>query len=268
MAHVLDRLVRHAEWQQTEQPPALELQHVTAGYDGPPVLRDLSLQVPSGTLFAVLGPNGSGKSTLFKLISGVMRAQKGSVRVQGQLLAVARRSGAIAYVPQEEAIDWSFPISVREVVFGGRHAIMRRDGIVRFAPYRFARSAHQHAVDSALEAVEMLDMQHARIGALSGGQKKRVFLARALAQEAAVILLDEPFAGVDYRTQERITSVLERERRRGKTVVVVTHDLHGFARQADRVLLLARGGRAHGGAPDDVLRHDVLSEVYEGLVTA
>ncbi len=244
--------------------PAVKAENVSATYGGPLVLRRLNLTLPRGELIAVIGPNGAGKSTFFKLLSGVMRPNEGSITVFGEPVRFQRKRSAIAYVPQEEQIDWDFPISVWDVVLAGRFGRMREEGVPRrFLPPGFFTNGHRTAVRDALDAVDMLDLSRRPVGALSGGQKKRVFLARALAQEAQLLLLDEPLAGVDGRSAEVIFDVFARARREGRTLVLVTHDLASAEKYADRIALLNRTVVAEG-APSSVLTMENLAQAFEG----
>ena len=184
-----------------EPVPGIAVEGLTVSYrNGHTALRDASFAIPTGTITALVGVNGAGKSTLFKAIMGFVPAAAGEIRVLGRTVREALRDNAIAYVPQAEEVDWSFPVLVEDVVMMGRYG--------RMGWLRRARRADREAVDAALERVGMADHRHRQIGELSGGQRKRVFLARALAQDGRVILLDEPFTGVDVATEERITQLL------------------------------------------------------------
>lgn len=241
--------------------PAVETRGITAAYGGVAALSDIDLRLPSAKIIALVGPNGAGKSTLVKLLSGVMHARQGSLQLFGEPPKKIRRQGDVAYVPQEEHIDRDFPISVREVVFCGRFPRMRQS-LTRFLPLSFAHPSHHEAVRDALEAVQMQDFTRRPIGALSGGQKKRVFLARALAQEARLLLLDEPLAGVDKNSAALIHDLFHRIRDGGKTVLVVTHDLPGLENLADHVVLLNRKVIAEG-PPREVLKPELLAMAFE-----
>jgi manganese/iron transport system ATP-binding protein/manganese/zinc/iron transport system ATP- binding protein len=204
-------------------------------------------------LVGVIGPNGSGKSTLIKAILGFARPDFGSVRIFGA--PVERLKGRVAYVPQRGSVDWDFPVTVGEV------ALMGRYGHVRW--WR-ELTAHDHEVaDEALKMVRMSEFRDRQIGQLSGGQQQRVFMARAMAQGADVLLLDEPFAGVDAATESAILDVLRQTKASGRTLVVVHHDLATAARYFDALLLLKQRVYAYG-PPTSVLQPDLLSEVYEG----
>ncbi|EKB0167461.1 iron/manganese ABC transporter ATP-binding protein SitB, partial [Escherichia coli] len=169
-------------------------------HNGHTALRDASFTVPGGSIAALVGVNGSGKSTLFKAIMGFVRLTSGKISVLGIPTRQALQKNLVAYVPQSEEVDWSFPVLVEDVVMMGRYGHM---GMLRIAKKR-----DRQIVTDALERVDMVNFRHRQIGELSGGQKKRVFLARAIAQQGDVILLDEPFTGVDVKTEAKIISLL------------------------------------------------------------
>jgi manganese transport system ATP-binding protein len=197
--------------------------------------------------------NGSGKSTLFKTIMGLLRPDSGTVRVSGENPAKARKSGVVGYVPQSEDVDWAFPVTVRDVVMTGRYGHM---GFTRHA-----KKADHDAVDHALERVELTEYANRQIGQLSGGQKKRAFVARGIAQGATILLLDEPFAGVDKRSEATITRLLRELADDGATILVSTHDLHALPDLADEAILLMRRVLMHG-VPDEVLQPDNLALAF------
>lgn len=232
---------------------AIEVDHLTVSYGHVPALLDVSLQVPAGSLVGIIGPNGSGKSTLIKTILGFLRPDVGQVRIFGQ--PADKATGRVAYVPQRGAVDWDFPVTVREVALMGRygHVPWWRD----FGPEDLRRA------DEALEMVRMAPFADRQIGKLSGGQQQRVFMARALAQGADILLLDEPFAGVDAATERAILDVLDRTRSSGHTLMVVHHDLATAAEYFDSLVLIKQRLYAHG-PPDLVLNPELLSRVYEG----
>lgn len=234
-------------------PIAIEVEHLTVSYGPSPALLDVSLQIPAGLLVGVIGPNGSGKSTLIKAILGFVRADFGVVRLFGE--PVDHAKGRVAYVPQRGTVDWDFPITVREVALMGRYGHRRWWQDLSRDDFRRA--------DDALDMVRMSDFRHRQIGQLSGGQQQRVFMARAMAQGADILLLDEPFAGVDAATERAILDVLERTKAAGKTLVVVHHDLATAAEYFDRIVLLKQRLFAFG-PPELVLKPELLSEVYEG----
>lgn len=236
-------------------PVSVAVDRVSAGYGSRPALTDISLEVRPGSLLAVIGPNGAGKSTLLKLIAGLLRPSTGSLTVLGGPPGAAAKS--VAYLPQAEAVDWEFPVTVGEVVMMGRYA--------RLGFGREPRALDRERVGEALETVAMADAARRQIGALSGGQRRRVFLARALAAEPELYLLDEPVTGVDIRTQEELMDVLEAEARAGKTVIATTHDLICAAQRFHEAALLNGRLVAHGPA-DLVLDQHLLAETYGGHV--
>lgn len=195
-------------------------------------LDGVDLTVQPGRVTGLIGMNGSGKSTLLKSVAGLLTPQSGQVRVGGLPADRARRGGRIAYVPQSEDVDWTFPLSVREVVMQGRYG--------RLGVLRRPSEADRAAVADALERTELTTLADRQIGRLSGGQRKRAFVARGMVQEAPVLLLDEPFAGVDKRSEATITGVLRGLAADGATVLVSTHDLEGLPALADEAVLLLR----------------------------
>ncbi|WJL97109.1 metal ABC transporter ATP-binding protein [Microbacterium sp. ET2] len=216
----------------------IEVSDVTVRYGDVVALRGVSLEVAAGRVTGLIGMNGSGKSTLFAAIVGRLRPDSGSVRIDGADPARARRRGLVGYVPQSEAVDWSFPVSVRDVVMMGRYG--------RLGPMRRAGGADRRAVDDALARVELDQLADRQIGRLSGGQRKRAFVARAIAQDAGILLLDEPFAGVDKRSEATIVSLLRDLAAAGRTVLVSTHDLHALPDLADEAVLLMNRVLFHG----------------------
>ncbi|GAT01872.1 metal ABC transporter ATP-binding protein [Mycolicibacterium fortuitum] len=235
------------------QVAALQVDAVTVHYGPVLALRDVALTLQPGRVCGLVGMNGSGKSTLFKTIMGLVRPDTGAVRIHGTTPTAARKAGLVGYMPQSEAIDWAFPLSVRDVVLTGRYGHM--------GPTRRARVADQAAVDDALERVELTDYQHRQIGALSGGQRKRAFLARCIAQGADLLLLDEPFAGVDKRSEATISALLRELAAGGATILVSTHDLHALPELADEAILLMRTVLAHD-QPDIVLQPHNLARAF------
>ena len=220
----------------------IDVRDLQVRYDDGVALDGGELRVGPGRICALIGMNGSGKSTLFKAIMGLLRPVRGQVMVDG----------AVGYVPQSEDVDWAFPVRVVDVVLMGRYAAM--------GPLRRVRPADRAAVDDAIAETGLEELAHRQIGALSGGQRKRVFLARLLAQEAQVLLLDEPFAGVDRVSEAVITRVLRRRAESGATVLVATHDLAAIPGFADEAALLHRHVLAHGTTAE-VLRPELLAQV-------
>ncbi len=233
--------------------PIIEVEHLTVSYGPKPALLDVSLTINKGLLVGVIGPNGAGKSTLIKAILGFVKRDIGMVRIDG--VSAEKAKGRVAYVPQKGTVDWDFPITVKEVALMGRY---------HHVPwYRDARPQDHKIVDEALDMVRMQDFRNRQIGQLSGGQQQRVFMARALAQGADILLLDEPFAGVDAATERAILDVLEQAKSAGKTLVVVHHDLTTAGEYFDQLILIKQRLYAYG-PPRVVLSEDLLSEVYEG----
>ncbi|WP_029076003.1 manganese/iron ABC transporter ATP-binding protein [Kaistia adipata] len=225
--------------------------------NGHTALRDASFSIPTGTITALVGVNGSGKSTLFKAIMGFVRVSGGTIRVLGQPVEQALKKNLVAYVPQSEDVDWNFPVLVEDVVMMGRYGHMN---MLRIPGVR----DHQ-AVADALERVGMTAMRKRQIGELSGGQKKRVFLARALAQDGRVILLDEPFTGVDVQTEAAIIELLRALRDEGRVMLVSTHNLGSVPEFCDRAVLLNRTVLAHGPTRETFTRAN-LEKTFGGVL--
>ncbi|PKN95022.1 MAG: metal ABC transporter ATP-binding protein [Chloroflexi bacterium HGW-Chloroflexi-6] len=239
----------------TKEPARLDLDKINVGYNGSLVLRDLSVQVAHGGQVAVVGPNGAGKSTLFKALVGLLPLRSGRIFIHGEPLG--HHKDCVAYVPQREDVDWRFPVSVADVVMMGRFA---RLGWTR----RPDKSDHA-AVAQALEQMNIANLAKNPIGDLSGGQQQRVFLARALAQEPHILLMDEPFTGVDASTQEATLSLLDRLKTQGVTVMVSTHDLNMAAQRFETVLLLNKGLVAYG-PPETALSTEAIQHAFGGQV--
>ena len=233
----------------------LELENVTVTYNGHPALQEVTFQVPHGAQVAVVGANGAGKSTLFKALVGLLPVRGGRILIHGQPLG--SHHDCVAYVPQREDVEWRFPVTVEDVVMMGR---FRRQGwLKRASPQDRA------AVASSLEQMGIAPLAKRSIGALSGGQQQRAFLARALAQEPHILLMDEPFTGVDIATQEATLDLLVQLKTQQVTIMISTHDLNLAARHFDRVLLLHRRVVAFG-SPAEVLTTQALSEAFGGQV--
>jgi manganese/iron transport system ATP-binding protein len=251
------------------RPNGLVVDDVTVTYrNGFTALRDASFAIPTGTITALVGVNGSGKSTLFKAIMGFVRTAKGSISILGRSVGEALKNNIVAYVPQAEEVDWNFPVLVEDVVMMGRY------GHMNFM--RRARPADHRAVTEALARVGMSDFRKRQIGELSGGQRKRVFLARALAQDGRVILLDEPFTGVDVKTEEAIVGLLRDLRDEGRVMLVSTHNLGSVPDFCDRTVLVKNTVLAFGptetvfvksnleSAFGGVLRHFAIDKAIAG----
>ncbi|GAA4973181.1 metal ABC transporter ATP-binding protein [Kineococcus glutinatus] len=233
--------------------PVVDVQDVTVRYGDVLALERASLRLGRGAVCGLVGMNGSGKSSLLKAVTGLVRPESGRVLVQGAPPLRARRAQALAYVPQGEDVDWTFPVSVREVVMMGRHGHQ--------GPTRRPRRRDTEAVDSALERVGLTELAGRQIGALSGGQRKRAFVARGIAQEAALLLLDEPFAGVDKRSEATISALLAELAAEGRTVLISTHDLHALPQLCTEAVLLARRVLLHD-TPAEVLRPENLALAF------
>ncbi|GIV63339.1 MAG: ABC transporter [Bellilinea sp.] len=232
--------------------PILRLQNVTVEYESGRALDDITFEVQRGERLAVLGPNGAGKSTLFKVIAGVLRPTSGVVEVAG-----SEPDGhiCIAYIPQRSQVDWNFPLSVSDVVMMGRVGkigLLHRPG-----------ASDRQMVKRALETVGLQELANRQIGQLSGGQQQRMFIARALAQEAELMLMDEPLTGLDLPAQEDLFRILDTLRGQGVTVMVALHDLQTAAERFDRVMLLNR--RLVGlGTAEQIFTPEHLLTAYGG----
>ena len=237
---------------------SLAVEHVSVTYpNGHQAIRDISFTLQGRTVCALVGVNGSGKSTLFNTIMGIIRPQAGSVRVNGLPVVQAMRHNGIAYVPQSENIDWHFPILVKDVVMLGRYGHM---GMLRRP-----RAPDREAVAAALERLGIADLAERQIGALSGGQKKRVFLARALAQQSRIILLDEPFTGVDAKTEFAVMELLKNLRDEGYLMLVSTHNLGAVPQYCNEVVLINRELIAHGDI-NDIYTVDNLERTFGSVL--
>lgn len=217
----------------------LNVDDITVTYNnGHTAIHDASFRLNGGTICALVGVNGSGKSTLFKSIMGMIKPTKGQVTFNDISVKQALKQNIIAYVPQTEEVDWDFPVLVSDVVMMGRYGHM--------SFLRIPSKEDKKQVDLALERVNMLDFKHRQIGQLSGGQKKRVFLARALAQQGKVLLLDEPFTGVDVKTENAIIDLLKDLRDEGHLILVSTHNLGSVPEFCDQVVLINQTVLAFG----------------------
>lgn len=231
----------------------LAVDDVVVRYGDVVALDGTSLTLRAGSITGLVGMNGSGKSTLFQAIMGGVPLTRGRVLIDGGAAREARRAGRVSHVPQSEAIDWAFPVSVGETVMMGRYGGL---GVTRRP-----RAADHVAVETALERVELADLVERPIGRLSGGQRKRAFIARAIAQDAPLLLLDEPFAGVDAPSEALIVQLLRELAGEGRTVLVSTHDLAAIPRLADDVVLLRQRVLYHGPATEG-LRPERLAPAF------
>ena len=233
-------------------------QNLTVTYrNGHTALSNASFEIPTGTITALVGVNGAGKSTLFKAIMGFVPAARGEISVLDMPVREALRRNIVAYVPQSEEVDWSFPVLVEDVVMMGRYGHM--------GFFRRPRAADHAAVTDALGRVNMAEFRKRQIGELSGGQRKRVFLARALAQEGQVILLDEPFTGVDVKTEDAIVALLRDLRDEGRVILVSTHNLGSVPEFCDRTILVKQTVLAYGPT-DEVFTHENLERAFGGVL--
>ncbi|TCL04576.1 metal ABC transporter ATP-binding protein [Sodalis ligni] len=238
--------------------PELRMDGVTVTYNnGHTALSNASFHLCGGTLCALIGMNGSGKSTLFKSILGMVRPAAGTVTLDNLPVADALRKNLIAYVPQAEEVDWSFPVLVRDVVMMGRYGAM--------SFLRIPSARDKKWVEQALHRVGLWDLRHRQIGELSGGQRKRVFLARALAQQGRVMLLDEPFTGVDVQTEDILIGLLRSLRDQGHLILVASHDLAGIPEYCDRVVMINRTVMA-AGPVDTTFTRQNLERVFGGAL--
>jgi manganese/iron transport system ATP-binding protein len=236
----------------------ISVQEVTVIYrNGHLALSDASFELGEGSICGLIGVNGSGKSTLFKSIMGFVKPTCGAIRVCGMAVKDALKRNIVAYVPQSEEVDWNFPVSVHDVVMMGRY------GYMNFL--RMASKEDHRKVDEALERVGLSALRDRQIGELSGGQKKRVFLARALAQQGSVILLDEPFTGVDVKTESTIVDLLRDLREQGHLMLVSTHNLEAVPDFCDQVVLLNRTVLA-AGPTEDVFTKENLEHAFGGAL--
>ncbi len=241
-----------------EHSPAapLSIHDMTVAYHRKPVIWDIDLDVPEGKLVGIVGPNGAGKSTLLKAVLDLVPKASGRVLIYGEPYHRQRR--LVGYVPQRESVDWDFPVSALDVVTMGLYG--------RIGWFRPVRKRHREQAMAALERVGIADLAHRQISQLSGGQQQRVFLARALVQEARVYLMDEPFAAVDAATERAIVDILRELRDRGRTALVVHHDLHTVPEYFDHVILINMRVVAHGPT-EEVFTRENLQKTYGGRLT-
>ena len=254
----LDQRPAPAPHQTSKNQAGLYAEGLTVTYrNGVTALKDASFAIPRGTIAALVGVNGAGKSTLFKAIMGFLPAAAGEIGVLGQSVRQAIKAGIVAYVPQAEEVDWSFPVLVSDVVMMGRYGHM---GMLRRP-----KAADHAAVENALIRVGMTEFADRQIGELSGGQRKRVFLARALAQNGQVILLDEPFTGVDVQTEEAIITLLRELRDEGRVMLVSTHNLGSVPEFCDQTVLV-KGTVLNFGPTEEVFTKDNLEAAFGGVL--
>ena len=229
----------------------LRVRDLTVSYNRIPALHHIAFDVPCGQCVALLGPNGAGKSTMLKALAGLLPIETGTIAFHGKPVCGATRD--FAYLPQREAIDWDFPTAVRGLVEMGRYA--------RAGWWRSYSREDGTAVDAAIKAMHLEELEHRQVSALSGGQQQRSFLARALAQEAHVFLLDEPFSGLDKPTQDNLKTLLRELRDAGKLIVASHHDLSNVREIFDQVLLL-NGELLAAGPVADVFTDEHIRRTY------
>lgn len=232
-------------------PHRLEVQNISIGYGEKVILNDLSFQIPHGSRVAVVGPNGAGKSTLFKALVGLLPLQGGQIFIHGEPLG--SHQDCVAYVPQREEVDWRFPVTVEDVVMMGRFS--------QIGWLKRASSYDKQRVQTSLSQMGIADLAQRSIGQLSGGQQQRAFLARALAQEPHILLMDEPFTGVDVTTQEMTLKLLEHLQEHEVTAIVSTHDLNLASSRFDYVILINHRLIAFG-KPQDVFAKENLAQAF------
>jgi len=242
--------------QQPPAEPSLEIHDLTVAYQKKPVLWGIDLAVPAGKLVGIVGPNGAGKSTLIKAAMGLLPSSSGWVKVFGR--PVSEMLTRIGYVPQRESVDWDFPVNVMDVVLMGRYG--------RLGLFRRPGKADREVALACLDKVKMLPFAERQIANLSGGQQQRVFLARALAQESDLYFMDEPFSGVDAATETAIIDLLHELRARGKTILVVHHDLPTARNYFDMLLLLNMRVVAFGPT-EEMFTYELLQKTYGGRLT-
>ena len=231
--------------------PVVDIRGVWAGYNGTTALEDINLQVAQGEIMGLIGPNGSGKSTLFKVVLGLLKPWRGEVRLFGDSIQSQRPK--VGYMPQVEMVDWDFPVTVRDVALMGRYG--------RLGLLRRPSKGDRRAADEALERVGMSPLHNRLIGELSGGQRRRVLLARALADDPKLLLLDEPFSGLDATAQHQVLEIVEELQASGATVLMSTHDISCVSRSCQHAACLNRHLVAIG-TPDEVLTEKVLSDTF------
>jgi manganese/iron transport system ATP-binding protein len=245
LQHVISKIITH-----DLSRPIVELKDVSVRFNGTMALDQVTFRLQRGQRVAIIGPNGAGKSTLFNVISGVLSPTRGQVKIYGNRPG---RHICIAYVPQRSQVDWKFPVNVADVVMMGR--------VGKMGLFHWPRRQDWDQVYASLELVGMAHLAKRQIGELSGGQQQRAFIARALAQEAQLMLLDEPLTGLDVKSHEAIFGILDKLRERNVTILVATHDLNLAAERFDRLLLLNRQLIGFGQA-DEVFTPELLNRAY------
>lgn len=238
---------------------AIDIRDVSVRCHEKLVLDEVTAGVPEGAICGLVGMNGAGKSTLFKAIMGALPVGRGKIRLAGTTIKTAQKKGVVAYVPQTEMIDWNFPVSVRDVVMMGRY---RQMGLLRIP-----KSSDEQAVADALERVHLTDFADRQIGQLSGGQRKRAFVGRALAQGTSILLLDEPFAGVDATTEASLVELLGELQKQGVTTLIAAHDLNTIGVYCDYIILLKKTVIA-AGPTKKVFTAANIAKTYDSVLEA
>jgi manganese/zinc/iron transport system ATP- binding protein len=234
----------------------ITVKNLTISYNKKPAIKGVNLDIESGSVIGIIGPNGAGKSTLLKGILGLLPFDTGGVKIYGKSINESRKR--ISYIPQREQFDWDFPISVEDVVMMGRYAHLPAVG--------FAKQGDREIVDEVLKKIEMDKYSSRQIRQLSGGQQQRVFLARALAQESDIYLLDEPFVGVDAKTEKVIFHLMKELKEEGKTILVVHHDLSRVRDYFDKLIMINQTLIAYGNS-SDVFTPELINKTYGGKLT-
>ncbi|WP_071187951.1 metal ABC transporter ATP-binding protein [Trichormus sp. NMC-1] len=234
---------------------SIDVENMTVAYHGKVALHGASVQLNASSICGLVGMNGSGKSTLFKAIMGFVKPTTGRVLINGLPIRMVQKNNLVAYVPQSEEVDWNFPVSVHDVVMMGRYGYMNI--------LRIPQALDKQVVRESLERVQMWEMRDRQIGELSGGQKKRAFFARALAQQGTILLLDEPFTGVDIKTEKAMIDLLLELREQGHTILVSTHDLASITTFCNQVVLINRTILAYGNT-SEVFTAENLSRTFGG----
>jgi len=236
---------------------SIQVENLTVDYNGKVALHGANLHLGAGAIAGLVGMNGSGKSTLFKAIMGFVAPSSGQVLINNLPIRRAQKQGLVAYIPQSEEVDWNFPVSVHDVVMMGRY------GYMNFL--RIPSKRDRQVVKDSLIKVQMWDYRDRQIGELSGGQKKRAFLARALAQQGKVMLLDEPFTGVDVKTEKAIIELLLELKAQGHTILISTHDLNSISTFCDQVVFINQTILAYG-ATQDIFTQENLARTFGEII--
>ncbi len=236
---------------------SIQVENLTVDYNGKIALHGANLYLGAGAIASLVGMNGSGKSTLFKAIMGFVTPSSGQVLINNLPIRRAQKQGLVAYIPQSEEVDWNFPVSVHDVVMMGRY------GYMNFL--RIPSRSDRQVVKDSLTKVQMWDYRDRQIGELSGGQKKRTFLARALAQQGTVMLLDEPFTGVDVKTEKAIIELLLELKNLGHTILISTHDLNSISTFCDQVVFINQTILAYG-ATQDIFTQENLARTFGAII--